>query len=101
MNKYTGTDTTGTTWERISKQAAFKRILQGEKVGALPSKICVSSFWCIPNEWDLKSLDLHSYPWEEEKPDKKICFERLCNHYKYYNCNHETGQTIAFYKKVV
>lgn len=99
MNKYTGKDANGILWERISKQEAFKRLSSGDVVGVLPSNMNLCNIWNIPNEWNMKNIiDLHSYSWEDKKPDNKICFERACNSYKYYNCNNETGRTIAFYK---
>lgn len=101
MKDFIGKDANGTKWERISKQQAFKNLLAGEVVGVLPSNMNPSSFWNIPNEWNLASIiNLHSYSWDENKPDDKVCFERACNSYKYYNCNAETGRTIAFFRRL-
>ena len=101
MKNFTGKDVNGVIWERITKQQAFKSLLNGDIIGVLPSNMNPCSFWCVPNEWSLNNIVfIHSYGWEEEKPDNKTCFERACNSYKYYNCNNETGRTIAFYKRI-
>ena len=96
-----GTDANGVKWERINKTQAFKTLLNGDVVGVIPSKINPFTPWEFLNVWDLKGvIYLHSYGWEEEKPAAKICFERACNSYMFYNCNNATGRAIAFYKKI-
>lgn len=66
------------SYNRISPKEAKERLESGKQVIAVPSKMRPDSvFACVIDRVD--------------------DFTKWSNEYRYYNCNNETGNAIAFY----
>jgi cysteine synthase len=80
MNKYTVNN-----YVRINKTAARNAFNKGEKLVIVPC-------FCRPDSW----LAFHT---TTEDSILKT-FDSLVNAFQFYNCNGETGNYAAFYKKI-
>ena len=72
-------------YKRITKRAAIKLYEMGEPVLFCPVKLIPGGAWgngCIITK-------------EEGRT-----FEQVLNAFEYYNCNNETGNYTAFYKRI-
>lgn len=50
--------------------------------------------FCLPCNMNPENVWMHPSPIDKEED-----FKKFVNHYSFYNCNSETGQTVAFYIK--
>lgn len=70
---------------QVSKADAKKFYLSGRVVYLLASKMRFNNFWGGPAACQI-----------QDKTDIQA-FEKVCNHFKYYNCTNETGKNIRFF----
>ena len=70
---------------KITKPSAEKLFNVGETVYLLPNKVKLGNQWILPFAIN---------------DSKGMTFDNFINNYAYYNCNKETGTTVAFYKAV-
>ena len=68
---------------KITAPTAKKMFANGETVYLLPNKVRLGNAWIPP--FAINDAD-------------GITFDKHINAYKYYNCNKETGNGIAYYK---
>lgn len=85
-------------WKRISKTEAKKLYDKGKAVFCLPCKLNPENWWThpsiMPNEASVLNADKPSH----EQIQEFNSFDRMVNHYTYYNCNDkESGLYPAFY----
>ena len=70
---------------KITTPTAKKIFAEGETVYLLPNKVRLGNAWILP--FGINDAEGRT-------------FEQYINEYKYYNCNRETGNAVAFYKLV-
>lgn len=71
-------------WERISKREAQKRYESGEEILFSPVNMHLDGVW--------SSVVILSHE------NAEGTFEQVVNNCMYYNCTHETGKYLAYYK---
>lgn len=79
MKKYTIGE-----YERVTKKTAEKLYNSDATVFVCPCKVNPSGV--------LGAIPVYN--------DKTNNFTSVCNEIKFYNCNHETGDYLAYYKKI-
>ena len=84
MNQYSR------TLKRISKTVARRLYNSGKDILFIPNKLNPDNDFYLLGIWENKDLN-----------GQYKDFETLCNYFKWYNCNRDTGNTIAFYIKTV
>lgn len=67
-------------FKKINIRGARTRFAKGETVYVLPNRMWVYNRWQAPA----------AIPADEN-------FDNFCNHYRYYNCNSELGNSLAYY----
>ncbi len=67
-------------FKKVNVRGARSRFKKGETVYVLPNRMWVYSIWQAPAV----------IPADSD-------FENFCAHYAYYNCNSETGKSLAYY----
>ena len=76
-------DTGNDDFVRINKKEARNRYNDGKAVFLMPCNIRFDNAWVQLYTINKKSGD---------------DFDKLVNHYEYYNCDHERGYYASFYK---
>lgn len=71
-------------WTKITKTMARKLFENFETVYLLPNKINPNNVWVRPFAINY---------------DSELSFDGAVNHYKWYNCNNECGNIVAYYVK--
>ena len=86
-------DTGNRIYIRINKKEARNRYNRGDTVYMLSCNMRVDNLWCKPYIMDVyKKYDYDTF--DEEPAD----FDKLVNHFEYYNCDYERGYYASFYK---
>ncbi len=68
---------------RVQKRTAQKLYDEGREIYLLPSNIRFDNMWILP------------FP--AKKKNNSESFDKLCSHYKFYNCDNFCGKFIKFY----
>ena len=76
------------TWKKINKRQALKLFEAGQDVYVLPNKANPYSPWIEPALVNLAA---------QIESDLSFAFDMFCNSYRYYNCNNELGNSLAYY----
>lgn len=92
---------------QITIGTARKEFYKGTEIYAIPCKMKLNNPWMTPMqlEFDREVYDsmLEMFKWKEDHGfDLKAVqyFEEIINSMIYYNCNHETGYYLRYYKVI-
>lgn len=84
-------------YERISKAAARRAFLNGEKIEMFPCNAVPGSVW-FPFGYVLSRKAQEDFVIDEIGMNNR--FTGLVNSFEYYNCNAQMGRYAAFYRKI-